>query len=307
MIFYGVTNFDRQLLEDFSREKNVKLGSFESIRFPDRELSLIVNDDVAGEDCVIIGSTAPPLEQFFQLLMLADALKRAGSSYVQAFIPYMGYSRQDSNAANEWGGIEAIGRMLKTAGVDSIITIDIHSRQADKLIDMPVINLYPVYIFGPLVKRLGWQDYCVLAPDEGAKIRARALALYLGEAKPVSYMIKRRIDSIIQSTLTSNICDRVAIVDDILDSGKTLVSACNLLKNRGVKEITVIVTHGLFNNSAWRRLFALNVTAIYVSDSTPNAFRQHHPNIVHVPILPMLEAAYPNLILEEKRHEKNVI
>lgn len=300
MIFYAVSDYYRLLLEHFAQQKHVRLGSYELRRYADDEINLKMNDDVAGEDCVIVSSTALTQTQLFTLLALADALKHAGASYVQAFVPYMGYSRQDNNPANEWSGIELIGKMMKTAGVDSIITIDIHSRQADKLLGMPVINLYPVNIFAPLIQELGWSDYCIIAPDEGAKRRAKALALNLGNTKPVAYMIKHRSDGIVHSELLSNICERVVLVDDIIDSGKTLVSACNLLKQQGVREMAVVVTHGLFTNVAWRRLFALNVKAVYVSDSLPSALKQHHPNLVQVSILPLLEAAYPSLILEEK-------
>ena len=305
MIFYGVTEYDRQLIHLLAQHKRIRIGNFIAFRYLDYEISLHVEDDVAGEDCVIVGSTAPPLNQLFTLLVLADALKKGGASYVQVFVPYMGYSRQDNNPMGEWSGMELIGKLLRSAGIDSIITIDIHSRLDDKLINMPVINLFPAKIFSPQINRLGWKDYCIIAPDEGAKRRARVLAKDLGVTRPVAYMIKHRSDGIIHSELIGNICNRVIVVDDILDSGKTLVSACNLLKQQGVQEIAVVVTHGLFNNIAWRRLFALNVVAVFVSNSTPNTLRQHHPRLHQVSILPLLEAAYPSLILEEKYHEEN--
>ena len=271
-------------------------GKSEVMRFPNGEMHAIVYEDVDGEDCLIIGSVAPPDEQLLALLTVASALKRGGAMSVNAFLPYLGYGRQDKFSEGESGGIALIGSLLKAAGVDEVITIDTHSDLDGHLIGLPLISLSPAQLFISVISQLGWDDITIVAPDQGAKGRAQKVASLIHTKFPLAYLVKQRTNGIFHFELVGKVSSRVVIVDDIIDSGRTLVSACNVLREHGVQEIIVAVTHGLFTNEAWKRMFGLGVKTIFVSDSCPEALAQNHPGVQVIPLAPLLPTILPAVI-----------
>ncbi len=259
-------------------------GKSEISRFSNGEIHALVHDGVDHEECLVIGSVAPPDEQLLTLLTLTDALKRSSATRVVAYLPYLGYARQDKFAPGESGGISLIGALLKSAGVDEVITYDTHSDLDGQLLGLPLVSLSPTQLFVPLVKNLGWSDVTVVAPDKGARSRAKTFAEELGSNQPIAYLVKKRVDGILHFNLVGKVTPRVVVVDDILDTGKTLVSACNMLRIEGVQEIIIAVTHGLFTGEAWKRLFGIGVKQLFVSNSCPEAVAQKHPMVQHVPL-----------------------
>lgn len=282
---------------------DIVAGKSEVMRFPNGEMHAMVYEDVNDEECLVLGSVAPPDEQLLALLTLANALKRNGAKSVGVFLPYMGYTRQDKFKTGESGGIALIGSMLRAAGVDKVITIDAHSKLDQKLIGLPFISISPTPTFVPIIHDLGWNDATLVAPDEGALARAQAVVNALDNPRPVAHLAKIHVDGIVHLNLTGVVGTRAVIVDDIIDSGRTLVSACNVLHEKGVQEITVVVTHGLFTNGAWKRLFGLGVRALFVSDSCPEAAAQKHPGVQIIPLTPLLPAVLPEVIRKEKQYE----
>jgi ribose-phosphate pyrophosphokinase len=257
----------------------VKIG-----RFPNGELHASVLQDVTNRDCMIVGSTAPPDEQLLILVTLADTLKRAGARIIHAFIPYLGYSRQDATVRGESGGIALVGALLRSSGIDSVMTIDVHSDKNKQLIGLPLTTLSPADLFAPYIRKLGWDDAVFVAPDKGAQERTRLLAHAVGNTRPITYLVKTHSDGVRHLDLIGTVSSRVILVDDILDTGQTLVSACELLIKQGVQEIVVVVTHGLFTEKAWGRLFSLGVTKLFVSDSCQKTEKQKNPDIEVVPV-----------------------
>lgn len=289
---------------------DIVAGKSEILRFPNGEMHAMVYEDVNDEECFVIGSVAPPDEQLFALLTLANTLKRNGAASVRVFLPYLGYARQDKFKTGESGGIALIGSLLHAAGVDEVITIDAHSKLDQKLIGLPFTSLSPASIFVPVIHDLGWNDVTIVAPDEGALARAQAVADALGSTHPVAHLAKIHVDGIVHLNLTGEVSKRAVIADDIIDSGRTLVSACNVLHQKGVQEIAVAVTHGLFTGGAWKRLFGLGARVIFVSDSCPEAAAQKHTGIQIIPLTPLLPAVLPEVtkvIRKERQYENTTV
>jgi ribose-phosphate pyrophosphokinase len=286
---------------------DITIGKAEIKRFQNGEMHATVLEDITDEECLVVGSVAPPDEQLLAVVTLTSALKRNGTKAVKLFLPYMAYSRQDKFKRGESGGIALIGALLGAAGADEIITIDAHSKLDEKLIDLPFTSIQPTPIFVPVIRELGWDDVTIIAPDEGALARAQAVANALGNTYPVTHLTKIHVDGIIHFSLRGNISKRAIVVDDIIDSGRTLVSTCNVLREKDVKEIAIVVTHGLFTDNALNRLFGLGVKSLFVSDSCPQATAQKHPDIHIVSLTPLLPMILSKSKTAKGRHYENAI
>jgi ribose-phosphate pyrophosphokinase len=281
-------------------DPEVRVGRPQVVRFPDGELCISPRQGVVGQDCLVAGSIAPPDSQMLECLLLADALKRGGANSVWAFFPYLAYARQDKSMPGMGGGIKAIGSLLKASGIDGVVTIDLHSQLDNKLLGLPVMSLMPTSLFAQEIQRLNWPDITVVAPDEGAIHRNELLADALGIHASVVHLVKTKA-SIVHLGLVGEVGRRVVIADDILDSGRTLVSACNVLRQSGVKEIAVAVTHGLFTGEIWKELFGLGISDLFVTDSSPAALKSERPEVKVVPIAPLM----PTVLAAIRKEVKN--
>ena len=248
----------------------LRVASF--ARFPNGELYVRIGAPIAGNVCAVLGSLAPPDEQMLSVLLLAHTLKREGARRVMALLPYLGYARQDRAAPGQSLGVAWAGDLLQAAGVDQVLTIDVHSRRAAACFPIPVDSLSPAPLFAEVLVRHGLTDLSVVAPDEGALERCRAVVHAAGIHVPIAGLRKRRdADGVTHISGAASVTPRVAIVDDILDTGGTLLSACAELRRAGAREITIFVTHGLFTGERWRELPALGVRRIYTTDSVPSS------------------------------------
>lgn len=258
------------------------LGGCEFARFSNGELYVRIGQPVAGRVCAVLGSLAPPHEQILSVLLLAHTLKRQGARRVVALLPYLGYARQDRADPGQSLGAAWAGDLLQAVGVDRVLTIDVHSSLAAGCFPMPVQSLSPAPLFADVLVQRGLTDVSVVAPDEGALERAHAVMQAAGIRTPLASLRKQRdADGVTHSSLVGTIASRVVIVDDILDTGGTLVSACTALRRAGARVIYVCVTHGLFTGQRWRELPALGVQRIYTTDSLP-AGRERGGDIIEV-------------------------
>lgn len=263
----------RTLLPDGLGERSVPaLGRCRLARFANGELYLRAETIVEGHVCAVLGSLAPPDEQLLKVLLLAHTLKREGARRVVALLPYLGYARQDQAEPGQSLGAAWVGALLAGAGVDEVVTVDVHSPQAADCIPLPVRSLSPAGVFADALRHQELTEVTVVAPDEGALSRCEAVARAAGIEAPVAHLRKHRdARGVTHSALVGEITPRIVIVDDILDTGGTLLSACRALRRARALEITVMVTHGLFTDERWRELPALGVQRIYATDSLPGA------------------------------------
>ncbi len=282
-IIFALPQYRPLLSRELIERSAYALGSCELDRFANGELYVRIGDPVADRICAIWGSLAAPDEQILSVLALAHTLTREGARQVVALLPYLGYARQDRAQQGQSLGAAWAGELLRAAGVDRVVTLDVHSSRAAACFPMRVDSLSPAALFAEVLMGRGLTDVTVVAPDDGAVERAEAVIRAAGmDSDALARLHKRRDASgVAHSSLTGAISSRVVIVDDILDTGGTLVSACAALRRAGAREIDVLVTHGLFTGERWRELPALGVRRIYTTDSLPTA-RERGGSIVEV-------------------------
>ena len=279
-----------------------ELAVCEPLRFPNGEMYLRLDRSPAGRICGALGSLAPPDEQMLSLLLLAHTLKQEGAQRVIAVLPYLGYARQDRAEPRQSLGIRWAGSLLHAAGVDHVVTLDVHSDEATRLA-VPLSSVSPAPLFAEVLARTGLQDMTVLAPDEGARERCERVRRATGVAAPVAYLRKRRdAHGVTHSALVGSVTSRVAIVDDILDTGGTLISACLELQRRGVAEIVVLASHGVFTGERWLELSELGLRRIYISDSVPSALTRADGLVKVLPVGELVIGAF--FEIAARQHER---
>jgi ribose-phosphate pyrophosphokinase len=265
------------------------LGQFSIDRFPNQEVHAVIQTNVASEECIILGTIAPPDEQLLSTLLLSHTLKKEGARKITALLPYLAYARDDKQKVGQSLATAWVGALLQASGVDEVITVDVHSTTAQRLFPMPLVSLSPADLFAQEMKRLSLLNATIVAPDEGARERCQAVARAAGMAEEVVVFEKRRTrEGVVHVNISGNVGPQAVIVDDILDTGGTLVSCCEQLQQRDVRDITILVTHGLFTGVLWQKLWSLRVNRIYCTDTVPLAKERPFENIHTLSVLPLL-------------------
>lgn len=246
------------------------LASFSLKRFANKEIQLALHANVTNRSCLIIGSLAPPELHLLSFLALSHTLKKEGAKKVTACIPYLAYSRQENDESQKSQIAALLGKLLKASGIDEVYTVDVHSPRIKALFPLPIYSLSCASLFAKQLKCLPWDSYSFVAPDQGAIERCQEVASLVNGSREIVWVSKtRHARGVSHSSISGKIQKRVVIIDDILDTGQTLISCCKKLKGEGAREIIVMVTHGLFSGSAWNKLWELGVKKIYCTDTIP--------------------------------------
>lgn len=270
VIFSGSSN--RRLAQRICNYLGVQLGKAQVARFPDEEVQVKIKSDVRGADVFIVQSTSTPVnDHLMELLIMVDALKRASAKRVTAVIPYFGYARQDRK---DEGRVpitaKLVANLISTAGVDRVVTMDLHAAQIQGFFDIPVDHLYGSRVIARYLRRMDLQDLIVTSPDIGGLKTAWAYAKLLDARLAV--VEKRRItpDSIEVGFVIGDVEGRsVVIVDDMISTGGTVTKAAKLLKEKGAARVIIAATHPVFCGPAIERLKDANVEEIIVTDTIP--------------------------------------
>lgn len=262
----------RDLAEKICERLDEPPGEVSIGTFPDGELNIKIIQDVRGADVFLVQSTCPPVNQnIMELLLLIDCAKRASASRVTIVMPYYGYARKDRKDEGRVPiSAKLVANILTTAGADRLLTVDLHATQIQGFFDIPVDHLFsaPVFVDYFLKKNVG--DVCVVSPDVGGVKMARAYARKLGGE--LAIVEKQRISA--EQTEAKFVIGEVKgrnilIVDDIIATGGSIVSAASLLKEHGARDIYVSATHAVFCGDAVERLEKSEVKEVIVSDSIP--------------------------------------
>ncbi len=267
-------NANRDLAHEIARHLGVPLGSAEVGRFSDGEVNVELIDNVRGRDVFIVQSTCPPVnDHLMELLVLVDACRRASAARITAVVPYFGYSRQDRRPRATRSAITAklVANMIVGAGVDRLLTLDLHSDQIMGFFDIPVDNVYgsPV-LLGDAWKH-GDDDLVVVSPDVGGVARARAFARRLDDADLAIIDERRprpnesRVMNIIGEVSGKN----CVLVDDMVDTAGTLCLAAQALKDAGALRVTSYITHALLSGSALEKIAKSALDELVVTDTIP--------------------------------------
>ncbi len=284
------------------RGMNVALCDARVERFNDQEIFVEVFENVRGEDMYIIQPTSNPAnDNLMELLIMVDALKRSSAARITAVIPYFGYARQDRRAkARTPISAKLVANLLTEAGVDRVLTLDLHAAQIQGFFDIPVDNLYAAPVFALDVQhhfKGRMNDLMVVSPDVGGVARARELAQRIGA--PLSIVDKRRekAGEVAEMTVIGDVAGKVCIiVDDMCDTAGTLVKAAQLLVDNGATEVHAYISHGVLSGPAVERVSKSVMKSLVITDSiqSTEAVRAA-PNIRIVPTAPMFAQAILNI------------
>ena len=247
-------------------------GRFSIDRYQNQELFVLVKTAVRGKRCAILAETAPPDENLLSLLLLAHTLKKEGAKSITAIIPYLGYSRHDRREAGRDRATGWLGESLKLAGVDEVVTIDAHSAFDTDLFPIPLRSLSAAEVLADVIRNLPPETVTLVAPDKGAIDNCEAVRDALRGGAAIIPFEKRRVAGhVALSKLRGTLREQVVIADDMLDTGETLLRCAEKLHASGARAITVLVTHGLFSGTLWRKLRQQGVAHIYCTDTVPHA------------------------------------
>jgi ribose-phosphate pyrophosphokinase len=249
----------------------IELGKSSVTEFSDGEFQPCFNESVRGSMVFIIQSTNPPAENLLELLLMIDAAKRASAYKVIAVIPYYGFARQDRKDRPRVSiGSKLSADLLSTAGVDRIITMDLHADQIQGFFNVPVDHLFGSAVFAPYIENLKLNNLTVSAPDMGGSKRANAYSRHLQSEMVLCYKLRKKPNVIEEMSIIGEVDGRnVIIIDDMVDTAGTLVLAADMMKERGAKSIRAFATHPILSGNAVERIDNSAIEELVVSDSVP--------------------------------------
>ena len=284
------------------RGMSVNLVEARVERFNDGEIFVEVYENVRGEDMFIIQPTSNPAnDNLMELLIITDALRRSSAARITAVIPYFGYARQDRRAkARTPISAKLVANLLTEAGVERVLTLDLHAAQIQGFFDIPVDNLYASPVFALDIEhnfrgRLG--DLMIVSPDVGGVARARELAKRINAPLAIVDKRRERAGEVTEMTVIGSVQGKTCIiVDDICDTAGTLCKAAQLLVENGATEVHSYITHGVLSGPAVDRIAGSVMKSLVITDSIgPSDAVKAAPNIRIVPTAPMFAQAILNI------------
>ncbi|MCK9256652.1 MAG: ribose-phosphate pyrophosphokinase [Sulfurospirillaceae bacterium] len=269
-VFSGTAN--PEFAKKVARYLSLTLSQADIKRFSDGEISVQISESVRGKDVFIIQPTCAPANvNLMELLILTDALRRSSADTITAVIPYFGYARQDRKAAPRVPiTAKLVANMIQAAGIDRVVTIDLHAGQIQGFFDIPVDNLYGNIIFYDYVKSKHFKNPIIASPDIGGVARARSFAKKLGVDMVI---VDKRRERANESEVMNIIGDvngkDVILVDDMIDTAGTIVKAAEVLKDKGATSVMACCTHPVLSGPAYDRIEEGVLDELVVSDTIP--------------------------------------
>ncbi len=261
----------RYLAEKIADSYGTEIGKSIVTNFSDGELQTSYEENIRGKDVFIIQSTFPPADNLLELLMMTDAAKRASARKIIAVIPYFGYARQDRKDKPRVSiASKLIANLLISAGVNRVITIDLHADQIQGFFDVPVDNLYASNIFVDYIRKLKLPNLIMASPDTGGTRRAASYAKALNTGFVICYKQRAKPNVIEQMELIGDVEGKdVVLVDDIIDTAGTITKAADLIISRGASSVRAFCTHPIFSGNAYERISKSKFDEIIVTDTVP--------------------------------------
>lgn len=272
MIFSGNANLP--LAQKIVEHLNIPLGKAIVGRFSDGEIMVEIMENVRGRDVFIIQPTsAPTNDHLMELVIIADALRRASATRITAVVPYFGYARQDRRVRSARVPITAkvVADMMSSVGISRLLTVDLHADQIQGFFDMPVDNVYATSVILEDIQKKNYDNLMVVSPDVGGVVRARAIAKILNDSD-LSIIDKRRLgpNKIEVMHLIGDVKGRnCLLVDDIVDTGGTLCQAAQALKEHGAATVSAYCTHPVLSGPAIKNIETSAIDEIVVTDTIP--------------------------------------
>ena len=283
-ILSGTSN--QRLSKDISRILKLKLVNTNIKKFADGEIYIEINENIRGNSVFVIQSTSNPAnDNLMELLLVIDALRRSSAKNITAVIPYYGYARQDRKVAPRTSiSAKVVANLLTNAGASRIVTVDLHAGQIQGFFDMPVDNLFTTPLFAKYIKRKFKNKKLIcVSPDVGGVQRTRGLATKI---KADLAIIDKRRPKPGQSQVMNIIGDvkgkTCIIVDDIIDSGGTIINAVGALKNAGAIDVYVFITHAVLSGDAAQKIKKSKIKKLIITDTIDNSQKIKNNNKIEV-------------------------
>jgi ribose-phosphate pyrophosphokinase len=289
-------NSNLPLAQEIAKYLGASLVDAEIKRFADNEVFVEIKENVRGEDVFVIQSTSfPANDNIMELLIMIDALRRASAKRITAVIPYFGYARQDRKVGPRTPiSAKLVSNIIVTAGAHRVLTLDLHASQIQGFFDIPLDNLFSAPVFARDIKEnFQGKDFIIVSPDVGGLVRARVVASKLNVE--LAIVDKRRQKAGVSEVM--NIIGDVAgkdciMIDDIVDSGGTLVNAADALLKNGAKSVSAYITHGVLSNHAAIKIANSSLTNLIITDSiAQNDEVLKAANVRIIPISPLIGEA----------------
>ncbi|MDC3145871.1 ribose-phosphate pyrophosphokinase, partial [Candidatus Pelagibacter sp.] len=278
---------NKNLSQKISKFLKNRLVNSSIRKFSDGEIYTEINENIRGNSIFVIQSVSSPAnDNLMELLLCIDALKRSSAKNITAVIPYFGYARQDRKVVPRTSiSAKLVSNLITKAGADRVVTVDLHAGQIQGFFDIPVDNLFATPIFARHIKKkIKTKNLICIAPDVGGTERARALGKLLNVGLAI---VDKRRPKAGKSQVMNIIGDvrrkTCIIVDDIIDSGGTIVNAAAALKNRGAKDVHVYVTHGVLSGGAENKIKKSNIKNLVITDTIDNSAKLK--NIKNIEVL----------------------
>lgn len=282
-IFSGTAN--PEFAKKISKYLSLPLSECAIKTFSDGEISVQIGESVRGKDVFVIQPTcAPANSNLMELLILTDALKRSSANSITAVVPYFGYARQDRKAAPRVPiSAKLVANMMQTAGIDRVVTMDLHAGQIQGFFDVPVDNLYGSLIFLDYLKEKNLKNPIIASPDVGGVARARSFAKKL--SLDLVIVDKRREEA--NKSEVMNIIGDVAgkdviLIDDMIDTAGTIVKAAGAFKEQGAKSVSAFCTHAVLSGPAYERIESGALDGLVVTDTIPLKQESDHIKVISV-------------------------
>ncbi|NQZ65615.1 MAG: ribose-phosphate pyrophosphokinase [Mycoplasmatales bacterium] len=284
----------QELGQKIAEELEMKLSKLTHIQFADGESILSANETVRNKNVFIVASTSIPVnENVMQLLLFVDSLKRASAKTITVALSYYGYSRQDRKAAGRQPiGAKLFADILEKAGVTKVITVDLHNASIQGFFNIPLDDLKGQYILAQEIKKAG--KFTIVSPDHGGAVRARVLAELISNTVDIAIVDKRRTGTNTAETMgvLGNVKNRdVVILDDMIDTGGTIIKAAESIKKEGARSIFVAATHGIFTKGFDMFDNSKYIDRVIVTDSIPSVSKINSKKITIVSLASFLSLA----------------
>ncbi len=298
-IFTG--NANPALAREICDYLGLPLGEAFVGRFNNGEVQIMIDESVRGKDVFIIQPTSYPVnDNLMELMVMADALKRASARHITAVVPYYGYARQDRKTrGREPITAKLVANLMQTSGITRLVTIDLHAGQIQGFFDVPVDHLYGASILAKYINEKNLEDVIVVSPDLGGVTRARDLADRIGA--PIAIIEKKRPEPGVAKVmnLIGDVKDKnCIIVDDIVDTAGSLVEGAKALEEFGAKSVMAAVTHAVLTDPASERIANSNIKELIVTNTMPLPENCKLDNVTQLSVAPLLGEAIMRIFHE---------
>ena len=272
-------NNTKYLANKIANAFGVELNKCSIIEFSDGEFEPSFDETVRGADVFLIQSTTPPSDNLMELLLMIDAAKRASAANIIAVMPYFGYARQDKKGKPRVPiGAKLVANLLSAAGVDRIMTMDLHADQIQGFFEVPVDHLYASELFIEDITNLNLPNLIIASPDMGGSKRANAYAKILNSGVVICYKERKQANVIGEMKILGDVNGKdVVIIDDMVDTGGTLTKAADLMMESGATSVRAYCTHGILSGTAYERLDNSSIAELVITNTIP---KTHNSNKV---------------------------